>query len=219
MSEWWTYSLSDFLLFSPRTYYRLLELYNVAIWPLQIAGVAAGLTLGVARLGKRSDRLRCALLAACWLYVGWAFHHERYAQINWAAQAFAAAFAVQSLLLIALGTLGGVLRFRSPDGLQRWLTTTLLAFALAAYPLQAPLAGRAWTTAEVFGTAPDPTALATVALLAHVEGRLRWLLQAIPLAWCAIAAATLWAIEAPERFVATGAMVMAIGIAVSSRAR
>jgi hypothetical protein len=31
MSEWWTYSLWDFLLFSPRTYYRLFELYNLAI--------------------------------------------------------------------------------------------------------------------------------------------------------------------------------------------
>ena len=28
MSEWWTYRLSNFLLFSPRTYYRLFELYN-----------------------------------------------------------------------------------------------------------------------------------------------------------------------------------------------
>ena len=33
MSEWWTYHLSDFLLFAPRTYYRLFELYNAAIWP------------------------------------------------------------------------------------------------------------------------------------------------------------------------------------------
>jgi len=45
MSEWWTYSLSDFLLFSPRTYYRLFELYNVAIWPLQIVGLALGVAI------------------------------------------------------------------------------------------------------------------------------------------------------------------------------
>jgi hypothetical protein len=30
MSEWWTYTLSDFLLFSPRVYYRLFELHNRA---------------------------------------------------------------------------------------------------------------------------------------------------------------------------------------------
>ena len=42
MSEWWTYSLSDFLLFSPRTYYRLFELYNLAIWPTQPRDGSAG---------------------------------------------------------------------------------------------------------------------------------------------------------------------------------
>ena len=30
MSEWWTYRLTDFLLFSPRTYDRLFELYNAS---------------------------------------------------------------------------------------------------------------------------------------------------------------------------------------------
>jgi hypothetical protein len=42
MSEWWTYRPSDFLLFAPRTYYRLFELYNSEIWPLQIVALLAG---------------------------------------------------------------------------------------------------------------------------------------------------------------------------------
>ena len=45
MSEWWSYSLSDFLMFSPRTYYRLFELYNLALWPWHIAGLALGLVV------------------------------------------------------------------------------------------------------------------------------------------------------------------------------
>ena len=45
MSEWWTYRLYDFLLFTPRTYYRLFELYNAAVWPAQIAAIALGLGL------------------------------------------------------------------------------------------------------------------------------------------------------------------------------
>ena len=47
MSEWWTYSLSDFLLFSPRTYYRLFELYNLAVWPAQIFTLALGIAIVV----------------------------------------------------------------------------------------------------------------------------------------------------------------------------
>ena len=53
MSEWWTYSLSDFLLFSPRTYYRLVELYNLAIWPAQLVALAIGAAI-LAVLGSRA---------------------------------------------------------------------------------------------------------------------------------------------------------------------
>ena len=45
MSEWWTYRLSNFLLFSPRTYDRLFELYNAAIWPAQAAAFLVGLVI------------------------------------------------------------------------------------------------------------------------------------------------------------------------------
>ncbi len=41
MSEWWTYTLSDFLLFSARTYYRLFELYNRDVWPAQLGRARA----------------------------------------------------------------------------------------------------------------------------------------------------------------------------------
>ena len=33
MAVWLSYTLSDFLLFTPHTYYRLFELYNRAVWP------------------------------------------------------------------------------------------------------------------------------------------------------------------------------------------
>ena len=33
MSEWWTYTLGDFLMFSPATYWRLVESYNRDVWP------------------------------------------------------------------------------------------------------------------------------------------------------------------------------------------
>lgn len=45
MSEWWTYTLSDFLMSSPQTYWRLVERYNLAIWPAQMAGAASGLAI------------------------------------------------------------------------------------------------------------------------------------------------------------------------------
>ncbi len=212
MSEWWTYTLSDFLLFSPRTYYRLVELYNLAIWPAQLAGVAIGLGVVALLAGRRGGRdgIIAGLLAACWLWIAWAFHYQRYAQINWAAPWFAAAFAFQALLLVVLGVLAGRIVWQPPSGGKRWIAISLVAITVLAYPLLAPLAGRAWTTAETFGVAADPTAIATVAALALVRGRIRWLLLVVPLLWCAAAAATLWAMDALEAVVVAGAALLAL---------
>src|SRR5688500_16860073 len=102
MSEWWTYSLSDFLLFSPRTYYRLFELYNLAIWPAQLAALVLGVAIFALlwRGGNWQNRAAAALLAACWLFVAWAYFIGHYDTINWAARYFAFGFIAQAVLLI-----------------------------------------------------------------------------------------------------------------------
>ncbi|MFT7116230.1 MAG: hypothetical protein ACI9I0_001440 [Rhodoferax sp.] len=102
MSEWWTYQLSDFLMFAPSTYWRLMELYNRAFWPLQLlALLAGGAALWLASLQRpAAGRSLVLLLAVLWLWVGWAFHYQRYASINLLAPYAAAAFALQGLLLL-----------------------------------------------------------------------------------------------------------------------
>ena len=45
MSEWWTYTLSDLQIFSARTYARLFETYNAAVWPAHVLALALGLLL------------------------------------------------------------------------------------------------------------------------------------------------------------------------------
>jgi hypothetical protein len=219
MSEWWTYRLSSFLLFSPRTYYRLLELYNLAIWPAQIVGAVIGLAIIALLAGERGrrDRIIAGLLAACWLWIAWAFHYQRYAQINWAAPWFAAAFAFEALLLVVVGVLAGRLGLQPVSGGKLWIATSLVAISVLGYPLLAPLTGRSWTTAETFGVAADPTAIASVAALALVRGRIRWLLLAIPLLWCAVAATTLWVMNAPETLVLVAAVLLALWPAVRRR--
>ena len=212
MSEWWTYTLSSFLLFSPRTYYRTIELYNLSIWPAQLAGVAIGLAMVALLFGKRGhrDQIIAALLAACWLWVAWAFHYQRYAQINWVAPWFAAAFAFQAMLLVIVGVIAGRIVLQPASGREFWIAVSLVAVTVLGYPLLAPLTGRAWITAEIFGVAPDPTAIATVAALGLVRGRIRSLLLVVPLLWCAVTAATLWAMDAPEAVVAAGAALLAL---------
>jgi hypothetical protein len=189
MSEWWTYRLSDFLLFSPETYYRLFELYNRDLWPLHLVTFAAGLVILVLRGG----RLVAAILAASWLWVAWAFHLQRYATINWAATWFAGAFIVQALLLIWTGIVRNRLGRVPMKRLAQRFGMALFVFALFLEPLVAPISGRPWIQAEVFGMAPDPTAVGTVGIILFSGERVRVSLLIIPLLWCVVSGATLWA--------------------------
>jgi len=216
VSEWWTYTLHDFLLFSPRTYYRLFELYNREIWPAQVltSGAGVAILLALRRDGARAGRVIAAVLAGCWLWVAWAFHFQRYATINWAATYFAAAFAIEALALAWTGVVRGRLAFGAVDRAVRRAGIGVLILGLVVQPLIGPLAGRHWAQAELFGLAPDPTAVATLGVLLLASDRVRWALLAVPLLWCAVTGATLWAMGAPDAAVAPLAALLVFAAAI-----
>jgi hypothetical protein len=211
MSEWWSYRLSDFLLFSPRTYHRLFELYNEAVWPAQAAAVLLGLLMPVLlrRGGPVAGPAVAALLAVCWAWVAIAFHLDRYATINWVAPWLAGGFLAQAALLVWAGAIGGRLSVPPRLDAAGRAGVGLFLFALLAWPAVGPLLGRPWRQAEIFGIAPDPTAIGTLGLLLALAGPARWVLMVLPALWCAITGATLWAMSAPEAWVAPAAALLA----------
>ena len=144
-------------------------------------------------------------LAAAWLWVAWAFHLQRYATINTAGPWFALAFGVEAAVLAVLAFAGIRWRVSDAGDPRRAIGVALLVAGWLAWPLAGPLLGRPWTQAEVFGIAPDPTAVATLGLLLLVQAgharpraslvRLAW---PVPVAWCLVSGATLWTMDAPE---------------------
>ncbi len=220
MSEWWTYSLRDLLLFSQRTYTRLFELHNQEWWPLPLLALALGAVLLVLawRGGERAGRALLVILAACWLWVAWAWHAQRYAPINWAAGYFAWAWGVQGVLLGVMSWWG---RFDAAPAAKLWreFGLALLGYALVIHPSLAPLLDRGWAQAELFGMAPDPTALATLGVLLTIKLRHSGWLFPIPVAWCLISGTTLWAMEALEFWIAPLAALLAVGLALAFRLR
>jgi hypothetical protein len=213
MSEWWTYTLRDLLLFSSRTYYRLFEIYNAAIWPAQIVAVVLALTVWVLlRRGATGARARVvgAILASCWLWIAIAFHAKRYATINTFGVHCAWAFGIEATLWIAIGVIGGEIEF-APKRTGLWI----FAFALLIEPLAAPLLGRGWQGIELFGVAPDPTAVATLGALLAARGRWRWALMIVPVVWCAVTGLTLLAMKAPDFWIAPLAAVVAVVMTAS----
>jgi hypothetical protein len=208
MSEWWSYSLSDFLLFSPRTYYRLFELYNEAVWPAHVAALALGIAIALS-IRRNDGRAVAAILATAWAWTAIAFHLERYATINWAATYVAAAFLLQAALLTWTGMIRGKLDLTQDGGS---IGIALFTFALLLQPALGPLLGRSWTQAELFALAPDPTAVATLGVLV-IARRPHWHLLVIPALWCVFTGLTLWAMEAPDALVSPIAAALALGVA------
>jgi hypothetical protein len=220
MSEWWTYSLSDFLLFSPHTYRHLFELYNAQTWPLHALMLALGAAACALawRGGAARWRLAALALAACWGWVGFGFFAWQYASINWAASAMAAAFGVQALVLALRGVLGsgGAATSRAPAA--RWGGAALMGFGLLLQPLIGRLLGRPWSQLETFGMAPDPTVTVTLGMLV-LAGPARWaaVQWAIPLLWCAVSGATLWALHDPDAWVMPAVAGLALSLAAWRR--
>ncbi len=220
MSEWWTYELSDFLLFSDRVYIRLFELHNAALWPAQIGTLLLGCAIlyALLRPGQSGARFVPLALGVLWIGIAWTFFWQRYATINWAAPYIAPLFMLQGVAFIALAAGPGL---ALPGSAKRPLgylaAVSLLLLCLFAYPVLAPALGRPMATAEVFGIAPDPTAAATLAVLAACRGRERWLLMIVPLLWSALTGLTLWTMGAQEALVAPTCALAAGAMAVACR--
>lgn len=211
MSEWWSYRLSDFLMFSAPTYYRQFALVNRDLWPLQLLALGAGAVVLACMLRPRpaAARVAFALLAGAWFWVGWSYHLARYADINSGAPWFAGGFALQAVLLAWLALRARAARPDRAGG--RRLAQGVLVFALAVYPVLAPIAGRPWVQAEVFAIAPDPTVAASFAVLAY--WRAPWPLWILPLAWTVISSATLSTMGAPHTWVLAPLALLASAMA------
>lgn len=220
MSEWWTYRPSDFLMFAPRTYWRLFELQHEALWPAHAVLLALALALLAVLWRPHPAGLRAGVLglALATAWVAWDFLWRRYAPINWAASGFAWGFALMAVGLLALArqrpaATGSPWRQRTGQGLVAW--------AALAHPLLAWAAGRPWVQAEVIGLAPDPTAIATLGLLLCTDARPRtlvWLLRAGAMAWLLVSAATLATMGSPQAAVPLVAVLLALAALWRGRA-
>lgn len=187
-----SYRLSDFILFSQTAYYRQFELYNHAIWPLQLVAILFSLVVLYALWKKPAwaGRGVALLLVVSWIWVAWAFLYQRFYQIHVVADGYALGFVLQAGLIAWYGVIKN--RFDSVVSSRSGVIigTALLSIALIVYPFIAVISGRSWMQFEMFALAPDPTVLATVAILLFYKAPK--LLYVIPIIWALISGMTLY---------------------------
>ncbi|MCC9624232.1 DUF6064 family protein [Thalassospira sp. MA62] len=197
MSEWWSYSLADLLLFSPRVYFRLFESMNSQWWLVVASMVLAGLIAAVLALrpGFRGNRIILVLLALIWAWVSYCFMWLYYQPINWMVPYVLPGFVVQAVLLGSFAARPLPLRFGWRGDFSSYVGLAFLIIAIVVWPFVGLLEGRELVQAELFGSAPDATALGTIGFVLLARGTRRWILLLVPGIWCVIASATLWVMD------------------------
>jgi len=197
MSDWLSYSLSDFLLFGPPAYWQLFAQGNQMFPPLPFALIGV---MGLLVLTQRDrPRLLLIALAVFWGWLAYDFFAIRYVSINWAASYLVPIIAFQGILLLGFGAFGRAMRPSAGS-------VALLVYAVFVHPLLPLVFGRALTQAEIVGLAPDPTAIATLG----VATSFRWggVLAIIPVVGLAISATTLLTMEQSEGWVLLVVLVL-----------
>ena len=191
MGELASYRLSDFILFSQTAYYRQFELYNHAIWPLQIIAIIFALMILYALWKKPvwTARVVAVLLVVSWLWVAWFFLYQRFYQIHVVANWYAFSFILQAGLIIWYGVINQCFVLFVESQIRKSIGSGLLFIAIIIYPFIALITGRSWMQFEMFALAPDPTVLATLGIL--FLHKVPVVLYVIPLIWILLSAVTL----------------------------
>jgi uncharacterized membrane protein (UPF0136 family) len=185
MSEWTSYSLHDLLIFSPDSYFRLFERSNLAFWPFQLVIIAVSLLMLYLLTVRtsRSQQFVSLALAFFWVLSSWWFIYQYYAQINTIAHWLLILFIIQSVFLLLFSVYRSQSRqYVSVSDSMLGTGLGIAVYGVFLHPFVAVLFGRDWWAVELFGLAPDPTALGS--------SKQRYWLLAVPLVWILVAVMT-----------------------------
>ena len=181
LQDWFSYRLTDFIMFSQASYDRMVTSYNQVFWPWQVAVIAAALFAWWISIRHANIRTLLILVAASWLLTAYGFFWQRYSLIFLVAPWFAGLFLLQTMLIVLL--------LNSPDtsildtkkyASRYYLAYLLMFFALFIQP---------FVSNEFVGFMPDSTVMFTLGVIFILQKQ-RWWLYVIPSFWVLISGAT-----------------------------
>ncbi len=204
--------------FTVEQFLSVFSTYNLAVWPLQLVALLAGLAVIALlfRPGRHGSTIIAAILSAMWLVNGIGYHWTYFAAINPAARVFAAVFMLEAIILAAAAGTRTGLRFQASHSAASIFGLTCVIYALVLYPLIGWFAGHRYPAIPMFGIAPCPTTLFTIGVLLQAQWREAKWLVVIPGAWAGLGGSASFLLGVPQDyalFVAlAGLVVLALGL-------
>lgn len=197
--------------FTTDQFFAVFEAYNTAIWPAHIGAYAIGIVTLWSIVAERawSGRAAYYTLAIYWIWNGIAYHYRFFAPVNPAAYGFAALFVIQGLLFLAYASHASAIR---PErGFWKGMVPGLLiVYAMAIYPALGYLAGHGWPISPMFGVAPCPTTIFTLAVL-MASPRVPFVILAIPVTWALVGTSAAVVLNVPEDLGLLAGVVLVVG--------
>ncbi len=173
--------------FTPDQFLKVLEDYNLSVWPMQIICNLLALVIIILAIKKTktSASIISLILAFFWIWMGIMYHYAFFTSINKAAYLFGSLFVLQGILFIYFHFFKQGLSFRFSNDLYGLTGSVLMVYALIIYPVLGYFFGHVYPSSPTFGL-PCPTTIFTFGILLWCKKKIPAILLLIPLIWSVI---------------------------------
>ena len=170
--------------FTTDQFLNVFEIYNRAVWPMQIVLVLLALwaVFLAIKSGPLSSKAVSLSLAFLWLWMGIAYHLIFFTGINKAAFIFGAAYLIQAAVFFFAGVVRMDMSHRARWDRNGIIGGFFIAYALIAYPALGYLFGHTYPRSPTFGL-PCPTTIFTFGVLLWADRKVPLYVLWVPLIW------------------------------------
>ena len=169
--------------FTADEFLEVFRMYNLSVWPSQIAFYLLALVAILLLLTpfRYAGRLNFFALSFFWIWMGAVYHLGFFRQINPAAFMFGVFFIIQGLLFLYFG-LNQKLRVELKRNVYGMTAIILFIYALIIYPVLSYSFGHIYPYSPTFGL-PCPTTIFTLGILLTTKKSVPLILIIIPMLW------------------------------------
>jgi len=173
--------------FTTEQFFDVIAIYNIAVFPIQILMVLAGIVCVIFLHSEKSykDKIIGSYIGILWLWIGIVYHLIFFTSINTAAYLFGILFILQGLLVLFATVRGEKLKFKFDANVMGYVAYFILVFAIIIYPILLYFFENSIFTTITLGL-PCPSSILTFGIFILSTKRFPKYLLIIPSLWTII---------------------------------